>query len=1043
MRLHRLLTAFAAALALGSMLVIPPTLLVLGIGNPLPDWSSLRTGQLDAPMLIHILACIVWVAWAQFTLGTTVEALAAVARRPVPRRVAIGQGLARTLVTVIATAIATGPVLSMMPAARAMPVLAVGPLHAPVGEAAESSPPPTPTPALPVYVVGSEPELAPSLWTIAESHLGNPLRWKEIWQLNRGSRQPGGRVFDDPNVIRLGWQLRLPADAVGVSALAPTTTDVTVAPGDTLSSIAQRDGAPNWQTVWAVNARRIEPGRERFTDPDLIMPGWTIAVPALGRETPPAMPANGHGRPHVEPAPASTRTSTPPSPALAPPQSSPEPSASADKPAPTHSATARNSRIGYPGLLTGGGLLAACAAAALAAHRQRQFARRRPGRMTAPPPPELVPVEKAIAVAGRPAIASVEFLDLALRDLAMRLADEGSELPDIVAAGLHDDHLELVLVRPGGEPPDPWDEVGESRWTLSRSAELDPRAAGHLAPYPCLVSAGYTGDGTEWLLDLEHARVVQLDGDPARRLALARFMAAELALNNWSDDISAELAGFGSELVTANPSRLNSCDDPASSVERLVRSDHELTELAELRGVDVLSGRLRGGCGDAWMPQLLFVGPEVLDDQAGARLTELTKQISGQSRRSPVAVVLIGPSNAANDWMISVASDGRLLVPGLQLDGLIAHGLTETEARDVAAAIALARDAAADVAVPASEGDEPGDAVMDRAGALLPDLTSNRNDGTLQISDATSDASSVLPLAISTYLTHAATTTEDIDALAPAVPADTRIVVEAAVSGLDRDVADWHDPECRRPKLRLLGPVCLTAHGQLPKPGWGGICTEAIAYLALHPRGVSADQFAADLWPDRDYDSTSRYVQNIASAARKWLGTDPLTGDTHMPWLSKSDVDSYRVAGLLVDADLFRQLRARGTARGADGSPDLVAALELVSGRPLDGLRRAGYSWLEPGEDTLYEGMIEEVAHIVATHALADDDSRRARWASEIVLAIDATNERALCDLATSYMIDGAQPELDATVQRLRDLDDLSDRTYDVMCRNGWLATRR
>ena len=49
-----------------------------------------------------------------------------------------------------------------------------------------------------------------SLWDIAQRYLGDPQRWREIFALNRGRSQPGGRSLTDPALIYPGWTLLLP-----------------------------------------------------------------------------------------------------------------------------------------------------------------------------------------------------------------------------------------------------------------------------------------------------------------------------------------------------------------------------------------------------------------------------------------------------------------------------------------------------------------------------------------------------------------------------------------------------------------------------------------------------------------------------------------------------------------------------------------------------------------------------------------------------------------------------------------------------------------
>ncbi|TDC25204.1 LysM peptidoglycan-binding domain-containing protein, partial [Micromonospora sp. 15K316] len=63
-----------------------------------------------------------------------------------------------------------------------------------------------------VYTV----ERGDSLSKIAKRQLGDADRWPEIFALNRGHRFPDvGGTLRDPNIIRPGWTLKLPADGPG------------------------------------------------------------------------------------------------------------------------------------------------------------------------------------------------------------------------------------------------------------------------------------------------------------------------------------------------------------------------------------------------------------------------------------------------------------------------------------------------------------------------------------------------------------------------------------------------------------------------------------------------------------------------------------------------------------------------------------------------------------------------------------------------------------------------------------------------------------
>ncbi len=71
----------------------------------------------------------------------------------------------------------------------------------------ESEPEPEPMPETVTVTV----RRGDSLWRIARIHLGTGTRWREIFDLNRGRPQAGGRSLTDPNLILIGWVLELPS----------------------------------------------------------------------------------------------------------------------------------------------------------------------------------------------------------------------------------------------------------------------------------------------------------------------------------------------------------------------------------------------------------------------------------------------------------------------------------------------------------------------------------------------------------------------------------------------------------------------------------------------------------------------------------------------------------------------------------------------------------------------------------------------------------------------------------------------------------------
>ena len=102
------------------------------------------------------------------------------------------------------------PVTPTTTAPPAAPVS--GATRAPAGLASVGNA--SPTTAELTYVVQPN----DTLWDLAAAHLGNPLRWTELFALNQGRPQPGGQTLVNPDLIYAGWTLEFPAGATGLGS---------------------------------------------------------------------------------------------------------------------------------------------------------------------------------------------------------------------------------------------------------------------------------------------------------------------------------------------------------------------------------------------------------------------------------------------------------------------------------------------------------------------------------------------------------------------------------------------------------------------------------------------------------------------------------------------------------------------------------------------------------------------------------------------------------------------------------------------------------
>ena len=137
----------------------------------------------------------------------------------------------------------------LMPQPRAPVVAATTEPHS--SSRSHTAPPPLPTPARPSPAVQAPPLVQPAstnvyvvqpgdtLWDLAARHLGNPLRYHELFALNRGISEADGHILVDPNLIYPGMKLQFPADVTGIP-----TSGVTAAPAPQATGSLMGGGGP-------------------------------------------------------------------------------------------------------------------------------------------------------------------------------------------------------------------------------------------------------------------------------------------------------------------------------------------------------------------------------------------------------------------------------------------------------------------------------------------------------------------------------------------------------------------------------------------------------------------------------------------------------------------------------------------------------------------------------------------------------------------------------------------------------------------------------
>lgn len=1003
--------ALGALLLLLVLLGAIPFALVRFVGWPLPHQmpttDSLRR-PLSSSTLIKALAVVVWLAWAQFAACVIVELANARRGVGIPAKVPIAgpsQFVARQLVAALlmltATAASFAPDITHLahtPAALPKPQQAIsmqfaagGPREGGSGAGAGlAKRSPGGSNNLPSLRNGQQMVTAASssmtsvsadsttgtklyrvqpphgrnydsLWEIAERHLGDGRRYKQIYELNKDRVQPDGQKLTDASLIRPGWILEMPPDATGGDLItelpASAGASSTVAGSADMTSGAATD--PNATTTATSTA----------TDPNA-----TTAATSTGTAAGASGTAAGDGSQttysHLTPAnPQGVKVSQAAeelAQAVAAAARAGAETGAVDAGGVTTSAGLQRTshrgaaaederelgpveeRVLYG--IAGAPLLAAGLLLAVRRHRRRQLWNRVGGRRPTTPTGDAAVAEESIRVgAGE---VEVWFLDLALRGLAAELHKRGRALPRAGALRLRSQGIELLLAEPADpsspeQAPLPWYTAADGRsWNFPRPAigQVDAEAARQrLAPFPGLVSIGTAGERGEdrILVDLEETRGVLAVAGPREQVrALISAMAVELATNAWSDRMSVTLVGFPGDLTPLAPARVRHVKVLDDILPQLEAEAAERAEALSHAGLDsALDARVRATQAGAFPPHFVLVAEE----PHPAILSRLM-EVAPRTARVGMGFVVAGADVPGAAGRLEVGADGSVRAPGL---GLEARGQLLPEEQYVAI-LGLFR----------AVGDVQGVPLSGGAGG----------------------------------------------------------VARVAGVGYSGPLPD-EEPAVL---VRLLGELETTGTG-VAEPERAPLLHEALVFLLQHREGVHPSVLAAALWPRG---TTADVARATVDRLGEWLGKDEHGGSNlivepdgrlrlgRYVW---SDWD-------LFESLQSRALYDASTQSPVQLDNLLSTALELVRGPFLANRAKGRYGWLAYEiVEAQIPAQIADTALRLADARIANGAAERAIAAVEAGLRASPDDEELWRGMLRAVFATGDVPRLEQTIAQLRD----------------------
>lgn len=1037
-----------ASLVLLLVLVIGiPAVLVLIVGNPLPSGETLQN-LLTTPdyggrfLFGSFLPIVAWIAWLTFAASVIVEIPSAVGGIRAPRIKGLGaqQALAGALIGAILLMFTAGSLISAPKAQATAPEPSATQISAPVSVEANTqnkapalNQAPEQTKALPKHtVVAGE-----SLWLLAETYLGDGARYGEIAELNYGVAQADGGALSDGHWIEPGWVLNLPASAQAVEKQAMTHV---VAEGESLSSIAEHyyGDAGAFEQIFKASQGVAQPGGGSLTDPDVVLPGWVLTVPAAAvvaptslaqAATPPAVaaevpPPAAAPAPAVEaptaPAPA-VETPAPTAPSVEAPAPAVEPTPAAASPIPGASLsnvpvaadeaeTVEETPVDsaaeaeFPVRTIGGigALLASGLLSVLGLRRIAQRRRRRAGERVAAPSREDENLELQLRAVEEP--KTIDDLDRALKFLAVWGQDNSIALPQMFCVRVAADEIAIYLAAPA-QLPSPFVAVDDSNtvWTIEPATigDLDREPT---APYPALVTVGQDAKDAHLLIDLEYVGALGIAGEEELVSNALTALAVELATSKWGEQLQVTMVGVSDELPAAlSTGKVRHVDD-MDALLVLLRGKAKATKEAFARlGVSgVEEARTLGRDAEGWMPEIVILGQQ----PSASQRTELEELVTAIPR---IGIAAVSAGKVTGDWEIRIGSKGSATLEPLGLE-MVPQLITDEEGKKIMSLLSVA-----------SQDCQPG-----------PDWAASSTQDDIAVEDVPVAAAEAAQEERKLY----ALPPEDAPAAEPVPEVQEEEPVPSELVAL----IDQIDPAVEgdgAPIIAVLGTVSIiNPQGEAPRtPGSGSVsaaavarCTALAAFLALNP-GASMETYHEAFWPTADPNgkTASSNRNKLSNLTRNYLGQRATDGEMYFPHVGPAD--GYKLhPDVTTDWRVFLDLIGEDLARTS--TPRLVAALRLVRGRPFSGVKDQLYTWSEHVIDGMLSGICD-AAHELARRSLTTGDTANARLAGSVGRIVDPANEQMWRDAILAEHAAGNSAGVEELVSKLHTYLDGFNEDYE------------